>query len=404
MVTWTRVATRERVCILVEHVEESTEDDPGAVLEFDNPMAQASESGYFIVGGDRKVRGTFEQRYQPPILGALVEAQNIAYVRSALLSQALAEAARTPYQADDGSAMVPPLDSTQEQKSKTVKDGTTPPMLRGQILRVPDTGLNLVQLDDLLDKRMERYRSREFFSGTGSSSETGIHLARTQTAFLTHMVPYQVMRASARKRILQALLKVWAAGKETVYIPFLPGEGRGASKEIRVVKPREITPEMAKMPVDLRITIGAESPETKYAREQAVRENVNFGLYGMTTGRETIGVKNPTEEVRKMAIDNLVFNALGTKDGPGWAVQYLSARIKQRTEEYLNASMPPALTTQATTPAGVAPASKSLIPPPQLDTAAQPVGEIPPGAARPNPPVQTIDGAPVGAGAAPMPV
>lgn len=409
LVRCTRIIRPDKVCIYVEDldVEESgsTRPDSGVVVEFDNPLAGVG-TGVYIVPGDSRTRGgTLEERYKPAVLGMLVEADILNLVNTAWLTMLFEEASRPPYQqVAENQGLPPPADATRETKAQRVQDGRTPALVRGELRRAETLGVNIGEVRSLLEQQIGRYRSDDFFAGSGSAGEAGIHLARIQTAFLTQMAPIQERRAETRRRILMDLMQAVAITGEPIYCHATPRDRRPADAGgVRIEEARALTPELAKLPVDVRVTIGADSPETKYAREQAVRANVEFGLYGMTTGMELLGVKDPDAERKRMAVDAMVFDALGTPKAPGWAIQYARDRIQRRIDAYLDAQFPPPEPPGPTVPAGAPPGTPEMIPPPAAQPMSVPqgVGALPPGAARPNPPVQTQNGVPVAPGALP---
>lgn len=337
-----KIRTRDGTYLYLEHMDgkNGLDGQPGVILETENEFGGKS-CGYYILAGNTKNRGNFDDRYDSPILAMLVETQHMNFLRSAMLAQAYAEASRDVYQTDNPPA-VAPADPSQETKSVQPKDGSTPPVAMGKVERIPDTGIELVKVHEVLEQNLDRYRSRELLAGTGSSSETGIHLARLQTQLLTQLTPFQTMRAETRKMILQDFLVYVITSGERCVIPFLPDAMPDGKK---VAQPREITPKLARLPVVLRYTIGADTPESKYARIQMSQQQTEFGTISMQTHMENSGVKDPAAERRLIAKDSVRQAMIGTAKQPGFigtqVTELLTQYTKQRLEENLGPLAPP---------------------------------------------------------------
>ncbi|MDE3096868.1 MAG: hypothetical protein KGK07_12845 [Chloroflexota bacterium] len=335
-VRYTRIADRDTVYVLVEHMKGETacQDCESPFLTFEGIMAGRS-TAYYVVPGDTKARGNTMDRYKPPVLGQLVMAELSNIVDTANLTMAIYEASRTPLQNMPAPTQAgAPLDPTLDAKSRVGKDGRPQPTVAGEVTMEPSSEIDMMKLRQMIDEQTQRYRSHDFMVGSGSAGEPAAHLALMQTAYLTTMTPIQMRRAAARKRILEDLLASWAKSGETQYVPYLP-KGPNRTHEVRVAAPREITPEMAALPVALRVTIGAESPATKWAREQAVRSQIEFGMISMTTGMEEAGVKDPDFEWERKLKDNARALAIGTPMQPGRFAIY----VEQLVEQYVTQAM-----------------------------------------------------------------
>lgn len=338
-VQYTQIRTRDCTVILVEGMPEAPED--GIVIQFDNPLAGRG-CGYYRIAGDTKARAARKHRYQPVVLGALVEGQLLSILVSAMLAMAIAEAAREKViERDDQAPQARGIDAPKPATAKT-EQGRPVPSVRGRLVREPSTDIDLMQLREIIDASMERYRSREFFSGSGSTSETGIHLARLQTAYRTKLAPHQAKRAKFRKQVLQDITAAVAAEGRALYVPRLPKDARRPEDGIRVAEILELTPEMARLPVEVIVTIGAESEETKYAAMQVSRAEVQFGARSMTTHMEATGTKDPAAEMKRILRDNTVFQAIGTPEQPGWLPAVITEQVRRSAEEYIASLLPPA--------------------------------------------------------------
>lgn len=397
MCDYTQIRTRDGIYVLVEHPRlVGLNGERGAGLISAPNYYGPQSCGYYHVGGIEKNRGNDEDRFLPPVIGLIVEAYELNLTRSAWRAMALAEATRDEYTANLAQPSVPPLERSQRPTNARAKAGQ-PQAVAGDIRRVESTGIKMNEYIESIERAFARLRGSEFFSGTGSSSEAGIHLARMQTAFLTKMQPYQKKRAELRKAVLEDIAYDVKNQQRPIFVPWMPDGERKDGEKIRVAKPMKITPEMAALPVVRRLTIGAESPETKYAREQASRAEVDFGTRSPLTHMEITGVKDPIAELKRIAKGGLLRDAIVGADGaPGWAITMFRQAIEARTKQWLDAKYPPPPASQIVGPDG-APISTEAF-------SASGPGQVPPGQARFTPAVQTDGGVPVAPGALPAQV
>ncbi len=325
-VRYTQIRTREQIVIIVDLPGNATRDGEGIFITQDTPLDD--HTGYFEIEGDTKLRAA-DRRCQPVALGLFETHQRGNMLKSAALAMSIEEATRDVYQ-PTAVAGAQPVDPTQELKAQPVVNGQVAPEVPA-LARVETTGIEIDKLIEMLDQETNRYRMHEFFAGSGDSGETGIHLARLQTAYQLRLQPYQTKRARARKEVLQAVVKAGLKSGLSIYIPFLPKESRGVDEGIRVAEPRIITPEMAQLPADMRVVIGAESEETKYAAMQMSQTATGFGTWSMTQHMLNCGVKDPHAMEAQILEDNIVRDAVGTTEAPGWMMGF----ARQQTEQAL---------------------------------------------------------------------
>lgn len=335
LVGWTMIRTHEQTVVLIEHPAHSDPKDPGVLFTFDNLFGGKS-TGYYLISGDKLPRERFEDRYRPPLWALMHDSQRVSLLSTAYQTMALEEATRDVYVQDVRGMAIQPHDASEESKAPRAVDGDRSPVVAGgEVKRVAETGIKLEEATRLAIELRDRHTMSEFFVGSGSSSETGVHLARLQTALLTKMTPYQIKRAAVHKRILQDVLCMVRHTGETVMIPYLP---KTADPDSRTMEIREITPKLAKLPIDIQYTIGADTPQSDYARMQVSGEQMQLGTWSMSTHRENSGVKDPAREVKLIAIDNIVREYVGTADQPGRLAtqvasildRYTKAKIEQQ--------------------------------------------------------------------------
>lgn len=290
----------------------SGDGEPGILIRVPNLFGNLS-TGYYLIEGDPKLRsGDIEARYDPPLRNLLVEAQHYNITRSTWSAMAMAEGTRGLYQFEETPSARPidPHDPTQETKSSQPEDGQPLPVAAGKVLRVEGFGQAIEHLLQHSIEEMHAAEPTDIWGGTGASSETGIAIARRETALLTELTPYQANVATVCKYVHIDVDRYVAESGETIKLAYL---AEGADKpEIR-----EISPETAKLAMDMDYTIGSDTPESKYAAEQMSMQRVAQGVYGMSEHRENIGIKDPSATENRMAEDRLVSLLLGSTEQPG---------------------------------------------------------------------------------------
>lgn len=390
-VTVTHIRTRESTAILVEGMPSKGNEKDGLLITFDSPFPKERHTcGAYITAGRVKKRGRVADRYEPVVMPLIVTAQQLNIAKSVQNALIYAESARDTVQQKSDNK-IPPLEPTLASKGKAVRDQKLPVSIQGEIVRIPTTGIEIARIVEMLEQEIQSYRSREFFSGTGSSGEPALHLARLQTAQLTKLVPLQTRCATTDKRQIMDILAAQAASGESLYL-HTPAPGtRSAGSEPQASEPLELTPEMCSAELDVEITIGAETPESQYAQWQVSQSAVDHGDYGMTEHRNRIGIKDPWQTVMDMAIDAMVFSQLGTTKEPGAALTGLQATMDQRVKELRDALLP----ILAPPTPDVSLPSNDLMPPEMNGQTPMPPGMIAP----PTQTVPNVNGVPANPGA-----
>jgi len=310
-VEYCQIRTCEETLILIEHPKgkKGKDGEPGILIRVPNLFGN-KYTGYFLIEGDAKTRsGTLEDRYEPPLKALITEAQHYNLLRSAYEAMGIEEATRPPYMPLDAPVGLE-TDTTQETKSKQPQDGV--PQVAGEIRRVETTG---AKLEDILKHSIEELHSHEpliGFAGTGSAGESGQHLARAQEAILSEITTYQANVAEVCKRAHQCLDAYVIATGETIKIAYVPAASDEKRSKAEI---RELTPEMAKLPVDVIYTIGSRTPSGDYAAEQMSRTRWLDGVYGLTEHQKQIGITDPIQTQFDTGVDSLLGSVKGVLEG-----------------------------------------------------------------------------------------
>ncbi len=314
-VEYCQIRTCEETLILIEHPngKKGADDEPGVLIRVPNLFGN-KYTGYFLIEGDAKARsGSLEDRYEPPLKALIMEAQHYALLRSAYEAMAIEETTRAAYQHDESGAGggVDP-DSTQETKSSQPQDGQPIPVTPFEIKRAATTG---AKLQDILDHSTQELHGHEplvGFTGTVQAGESGQHLARAQTAHQMELTPYQANVAEVCKRVHQCGDAYVIATGETIKIAYVP-EKKGDERPKAEV--RELTPKMAKLPIDVTYTIGSRTPEGDWAAEQMSVARYKDQIYGLTEHQRQIGIKDPIQTQFDTGVDSLLGSVKGVLEG-----------------------------------------------------------------------------------------
>ena len=340
-VTFFELRTRDEIVILMEHPKinkkAKSKDDRGIVLRFDNPFGPYT-TGYVLVPGDVTTEEREEDKYQPPILASLNAAQAINVLQTAQLSAALEATLAPTYVQGKSEENLPPSD---EDKSPQAKEGEVP-FVPGEIKRVEQPSVELERIGDRLIAEEAPYRFREALSGDATSDTSGHRLAIQVAQADLQMTPYQNSRAAAIKELLMGIIYAVRRHGLTIYIPILPETGRrtGGKGKLRVMDKPRITPEMADLNFDLNVTLGADTPTTKYAKQAALREQEEAGLIGYQSVVEEFS-DNPIDEINRVYEGKMLKETMETVV-PQLAAM-VSKAVEMRFKEFLESQQPPSL-------------------------------------------------------------
>lgn len=300
---YTEIRTRYEIAILLEHpkikeeVGKKDKTDRGVVLRFPNPFGPYT-TGYALVPGDVTTETAPEDAYQPPILAALSVAQPQNVLTTARLSAALEGAFAPPYLKQTPDM---PMTPSEEDKTSEARTGRQIPAIPGEIKRIESPTEDLEHIDKRLTDDVAPNVFRDVLEGGAQSEATGHRLAIQVGQADLQMVPYQNARAKALTELLKGILYAVRSHGLTIYIPTIPGGPRGSNKGgLRVSEHAKLTPEMADLTFELLVTLGAETPVTKYAKYQSLRDREEAGTVGYQTVFEQSDVENPEDEISRV--------------------------------------------------------------------------------------------------------
>ena len=298
-VAYTEIRTRHWIVVLIEHpkIKDKTRSagDRGVILKFDNPFGPYT-TGYVLVPGDVTTESAPEDQFQPPILGLLNLAQSENVLMTALMSAAIEEALAPEYIQVNPDVNVPPPDT---DKTPDVKEGREIPMVQGEIKRIESPKTSVERIEGRIVAEQGLYQFQDALLGDATSDTSGHRLAIQVAQADIQAVPYQNARADALVELMKGI--VYAVRKHglAIYVPTLP-DSRREGKKLRVMEPAVITPEMADVNFDLLVTLGAETPVTKYAKWQALAQREQQGSLGYQTMMEQSDVEDPISEIGRV--------------------------------------------------------------------------------------------------------
>lgn len=308
-VEYIEVRTRSEVIILMSHPKlldsrrKKAKSESGYVkISFENPFGPYS-TGYILVPGD--ITGSHDpaDEFQPAILGTLSVAQHVNVLSTIRISAAIDSALAGKYvQSDD---VEPPsqIEASRADKTPTVKDGKPIPIIPGQVRREESPKVDLDKAEAYLANLQGLYRFQEVLSGDATSSDSGHKLAIQVSQADTQIVPYQTTRAEATAELLMCFL--YAAKKlgETIYVKEVPDPQTSMllTSRIDTVQPiKAITPEMFDLDFNLIVTIGSETPVTKFAKWAALENRYKAGTLSYETLMEQSDVENVADEIARV--------------------------------------------------------------------------------------------------------
>jgi hypothetical protein len=301
-VAYTEIRTREHIYVLIEHPKlkkrapRGQQGEKGVVFRFPNPFGPRT-TGYVLVPGDVTTDEDPAYKYQPVIEGVLSTAQALNVLMTARLSASLEEALAPAYIRPTPEQQVLP---SEEEKAPSIDQTNREiPVIPGEIKRVETPNADLAKAEQRLLDETNLYRMSEVQQGEATSEASGHRLAIQVSQADIQMVPYQNVRKDAMEEIMKGI--VYAVRKHglPVYIPAMP-EKPARGEKVRVADMAVITPEMADLPFDLIITLGAETPVTKYAKWAALAERMEQGTAGYQTVVEQSDTEDPDEEIARV--------------------------------------------------------------------------------------------------------
>lgn len=302
----------------------------GVVFSFPNPFGPYT-TGYALVPGDVTTDDDPAYKYQPVIEGVLSTAQALNVLMTVRLSASVEEALAPAYV--KVSADQPTLPPDEEKTPEIGQENRAIPTIAGEIKRVETPNADIDKAEARLLSETELYQMAESQIGEATSDTSGHRLAIQVAQADIQMVPYQNVRAQALVDIMKGIIYAVRKHGLPVYIPTLPDKARKGDK-VRVAEPAKITPEMADLPFDLIVTLGAETPVTKYAKWQALAQRMEQGTASYQTVMEQSDVEDPDEEIARVMEGKMIINTM--EQLIPVLVELAVAQGKRRIEEMVN--------------------------------------------------------------------
>jgi hypothetical protein len=270
-------------------------------------------------------------KYQPVIEGVLSTAQALNVLMTARLSASIEEALAPAYV--KVSSDQPMLPSDEEKTPEVGQENRAIPTIAGEIKRVETPNADIDKAEARLLSETELYQMAESQVGEASSDTSGHRLAIQVAQADIQMVPYQNVRAEALAAIMKGIIYAVRKHGIPVYIPTLPDDARKGDK-VRVADPAKITPEMADLPFDIIVALGAETPITKYAKWQALAQRMEQGTASYQTVVEQSDTEDPEEEIARVFEGKLLIRIMESLE-PVLA-ELAIAQGKRRIQEMIN--------------------------------------------------------------------
>jgi len=303
---YVEIRTKTEIVILIRHprlisgAPKMKVENDYIRIAFENPFGPYS-TGYVPVPGD--ITGSHDpaHEFQPPILGTLSIAQPLNVLETARLSAAIDKALAGKYIKSDDAQPAPGMNAAQTDKTPAVKDGKIIPVIPGEVKREESSNIDLDKSEQLLNGMMAAYRFNEVLAGDAQSSDSGHKLAIQVSQADTQLVPYQNSRAEAIAEILLCCLYAVKKYGQDVYVKEVPdSDTMTMNKFENVAGTRVITPDMFDLDINLIVTIGSETPVTKFAKWSALEQRYKAGTLSFETLMEQSDVENVADEIARI--------------------------------------------------------------------------------------------------------
>ncbi len=331
-VNYVELRTRTEIVIMLEHPKlkdasrgKAKVGGRGVILRFDNPFGPYT-TGYALMPGDETTESNPADQYQPPILAALNGAQPQNVLMTARLSASLEEALSPEYVKVGPEVQLSPTD---EDKTTEVDEGREIPVIPGEIKRVPGPNTDMKEIDLRIAQDAAVGAFNDELQGAAASEATGHRLAIQVAQADLQMVPYQNARAKAIQELMMGAMYAVRRHGLVIFIPVIP-EGARKGAERRVGEFARITPEMANLSFELVVTLGAETPVSKFAKYAALDEREKAGTIGYQTVMEQSDVENPEDEIQR------VFEGKMLKATMDQALPLLTQMLMEHIQQLIN--------------------------------------------------------------------
>lgn len=309
MADYTEIRTRTEICIkirqpkLLKSVGQDLKEGGDIKISFENPFGPYS-TGYILVPGD--ISGSLDPAddFQPSILGTLNLAQKINVLTTIRISAAIDSALAPPYIETKEDADPPPqLTQSSTSKTKGVKDGEPIPIIPGKLQRMASSNIDLDKAEQRFISEESLYRFNEVLAGDATSSDSGHKLAIQVSQADTQLVPYQNTRAEAVAEVLMCILYATKKLGKPIYVKEIPDQQQMLmNKSEKTASIRALRPEMFDLMQDamLVVTIGSETPVTKFAKWSALQQRYERGTLSFETLMEQSDVENVADEIARI--------------------------------------------------------------------------------------------------------
>lgn len=295
-IEYCEIRTKDEIAIVLRHpsvtnrsiVNGTLKEGDAIALVYDNPFRPYS-TGYFLLPGDVTSSADPAHRYQPPILGVLNTAQADNVLTTIRLSAAIEAALRDRYIKSPDAAPPPPLTQADSDKTPETRDGVEIPQIPGDLKVAEAPNIDLDKADAKLVSTTAQFVFPEVLAGDATSADSGHKLAIQVSQADTQIVPYQNRRATMIAAVLQSCVQAVKYLDTTVYV-----------KSAEEGKIRKLDPADMDIDYDIIVTVGSETPVTKFAKWAALQQRYERGTLSWETLMEASDVENPEQEMARI--------------------------------------------------------------------------------------------------------
>jgi hypothetical protein len=305
---YTEIRSRKEIVILVRHPKllKARDAKPKDIeqdymkLSFDNPFGPYS-TGIALIPGD--ITGSHDpaDEFQPSVLGLLSFTQQWNVLMTIRLSAAIDAALASKYVKQPDAEPPSQLDQSKGNKTPAVKDGKPVPVIPGEIKREESPNINLDKAEAYLGALAGLYRFSEVLAGDATSADSGHKLALQVSQADMQIVPYQNSRATATEEILMCCLYAAKNLGQTIFVKEIPDQSYLSKRRPERLQPvRSITPDMFDLDFNLIVSIGSETPLTRYSKWAALEGRYKAGTLSFETLMEESDTENVADEITRI--------------------------------------------------------------------------------------------------------
>jgi hypothetical protein len=310
-VDYKELRTRKEIVIMIrqpklrgrDDIPDKNKEGGWIKITFENPFGPYS-TGYVLCPGDISGSSDPADDFQPSILGTLNLAQKINVLTTIRVSAAIDSALAPPWiEAKDAVEPPPQLSQAFENKTPSTKDGESVPIIPGKLQRMASANVDLDKAEQRFMAEESLYRFNEVLAGDASSSDSGHKLAIQVSQADTQLVPYQNTRAEAIAEVLMCILYATEKIGKPIYVKEIPDHQAVLMNKFSNVQSRRVLlPDMFELMQDamLIVTIGSETPVTKFAKWSALQQRYERGTLSFETLMEQSDVENVADEIARI--------------------------------------------------------------------------------------------------------